>query len=176
MPRTTIHPDGRITYRTALFRSYAKARSFGICLTANNSRFEKAMVHCSGTSKTPSWFVTFEPKSRDRKRSLCADQQNARSARAEAQRFLFWPDPDRRTWNGEPSFWWCLSVTSGETYEVSPHGCTCWDYSIRCAPAGIECKHMLALSDWRSRGKRYRNLEFDWSDADSESGPAQRAA
>lgn len=152
MPHTTIGPDGRVTYRTSLFTLQAKAQSFARCLTANN-RFERVLVHASQTAKTPKWFVTFEPTSESRKDAIHAGQQDARAQRAAEQEFIFWPDPDRRTVNGDPLFWWCFSLSSGETYEVSPlGGCTCPDYQFRCQCAGLQCKHMLAWSAQRAAG------------------------
>lgn len=40
----------------------------------------------------------------------------------------------------------CLNVESGETYEVSPFNCTCWDWATHCrGPRGLVCKHMVML-------------------------------
>lgn len=151
MPRTTILPDGRVTYRTALFCSLPKAQSFARCLQSND-RFERAMVHASQTSKSPKWFVTFEPANESRKDAIHAGQQEARQARAEEQEFIFWADDGRRTVNGDPLFWWVFSLASGETYEVSPGDCSCPDYQFRCQNAGLHCKHMLAWSSQRAVG------------------------
>lgn len=139
MPRTTIQPDGRVTYRTALFSLQARAQSFARCLQSN-SRFERVLVHASATSKTPKWFVTFEPTSDTRKDAIHAGQQADRQARAESQEFIFWPDPDK------VNCYWCFSVESGETYEVTLGDCSCPDYQFRCKNCGIQCKHMLAWS------------------------------
>jgi hypothetical protein len=152
MPRTTIQPDGRVTYRTSLFASLAKAQAFARCLQSNTGRFEHSMVHESQTSKTSKWFVTFEPTLASRKDAIHAGQQEARQARAEEQEFIFWPDPDRLTANGTPMFWWCFSVASGETYEVSIGDCSCPDYQFRCRNAGMNCKHQLAWSSQRATG------------------------
>jgi hypothetical protein len=146
MPRTTIQPDGRVTYRTSLFSILGKAQSFARCLQSNSSRFERVMIDASETSKTPKWFVTFEPKSESRKDAIHAGQQEARQIRAEQQEFIFWPS-DRRTMNGDPLYYWCFSVESGETYEVSIGDCTCWDYFARCQCSGLRCKHMIARSN-----------------------------
>lgn len=146
MSRTTIQPDGRITYRTALFQSLSKAQSFARCVQANAVRFERALVHASTTSKIPKWFVSFEPKSESRKDALHAGQHEARKLRAAAQEFIFWPDP------AVANLYWCFSVSSGETYEVTHGGCSCHDYLYRCQNAGLQCKHMLAWSAQRAAG------------------------
>ena len=172
MPRSTIQPDGRVTYRTALFTSLPKAQSFGRCLTANDSRFERIMVHASQTAKTPKWFVTFEPKANVRKDAIHAGQQDARRQRAAEQEFIFWPDPDTI------NLYWCFSVSSGEPYEVTLGDCACPDYRFRCRCAGIQCKHMLAWSAQRAAGmigqtdKKSISREELQRRMDSDFGPA----
>lgn len=146
MPRTTIQPDGRISYRTSLFPVQAKAQSFARCLTANDTRFEHVMIHASERSKWPKWFVTFEPKAEARKDAIHSAQQDNRAQRAAEGEFIFWPDGDK------VSVYWCFSVASGETYEVTLFDCTCADYEFRCRRAGIQCKHMLAWSAQRAAG------------------------
>jgi hypothetical protein len=39
----------------------------------------------------------------------------------------------------------CWAVRTGETYEVSPFDCTCWDYRTRGQRYGLQCKHILML-------------------------------
>ena len=104
------------------------------------------MVHASQASKSPKWFVTFEPTAEARKDAIHACQQDARAQRAAEQEFIFWPDGDK------VNVYWCFSVASGETYEVTLGDCSCPDYQFRCQNAGIQCKHMLAWSAQRAAG------------------------
>lgn len=72
-----------------------------------------------------------------------ARQQAAREERALAQGSSYLWIRDKNA--GRPFFW--LLSTSGEVYEVDAQGrsCSCPDHQFRCAPAGLMCKHVLAL-------------------------------
>jgi hypothetical protein len=45
----------------------------------------------------------------------------------------------------------CENQESGETYEVTPFTCTCWD-AVRAERLGVKCKHVLMLEIAVTRG------------------------
>jgi predicted nucleic acid-binding Zn finger protein len=121
----------------------AQARSFARCLDCNTGRFQNVEIHRSERSRDEKFFITFQPVSASRLDALHSRQQEARQLRAEQQEFIFWQDPDCK------HVYWCFSVASGETYQVTIGDCSCPDYKFRCQIAGIQCKHMLAWSRQR---------------------------
>lgn len=128
-------------YRTRLM-DRARADRFARCLHAH-PHFTGAMVCESDRAKNPvrRYFVAYHPSNPERCADLLQQQEDQRRAKAETEGrdYLFCLDKD----GGRP-FFWCLS-TSGEVYEVDAHSCTCPDFQHRCLPAGIKCKHILAL-------------------------------
>lgn len=145
MTRSTIREDGKVTYRTSLFSSLPKAQAFAKCVSSNATRFESVLVHKSLTAKTDKWFVTFLPVNESRKDAIFQTQIDSRTARAESQEFIFWQAE-------ETNVWWCFSVHSGETYEVTLFDCDCPDYVCRCQKLGIQCKHQIAWSKQKREG------------------------
>jgi hypothetical protein len=67
--------------------------------------------------------------------SCAQDARVTRALRPDAD-FTFLPD--------HPGAWICSSP-SGATYRVSSSRCSCPDFAHRCEPAGLSCKHMVAL-------------------------------
>ncbi len=134
---------GEIGYRTTAMLPEA-AQAFARCITANATRFCNVQLCVSLNTKVEKLFVRFQPVSADRQETIRHEQQEARAERALEQPFMFWKDPDNRMMT------WCFSVSSGETYQVTPRDCTCPDFIYRCKDAGIKCKHMIAQRLWSS--------------------------
>lgn len=148
MSRTTINPDGAIVYRTKTME-LTRAAAFAQCIQANGTRFESVEIVESKHTKEESYFVTFRPVNTERQGDLYEAQWNVRKERAaeEGADYIFWKDTDR------PMVHWCFNPKSGETYEVTPFGCTCPDYYYRCSKAGLHCKHIHALEMFRGARK-----------------------
>lgn len=131
-------------FRTKLL-TRDQASRFAKCLTAN-ARFGAAEVCESTRAKSPDrrFFVAFAPSNPERREAILTRQQDARTERAlgEGSEYVWMQDKD-----GGRAFLWLLS-TSGEVYEVDPGGrsCSCPDFTYRCRPAGLRCKHLIALS------------------------------
>lgn len=116
----------------------AKAIRFANCLKAN-PRFVGVAV-CPSPKKSGHSYVTFNPASDPNGEAILLRQQDARAERAmtEGADYIFAADDSGR-------FVWCMNPKSGETYEVTSVDCTCPDHHYRCRPAGIQCKHIIAL-------------------------------
>src|SRR4051794_16930791 len=129
---------GTPAFRTRLMDA-DRAQRFAKCLSANGRFTNVAAVE--STRSAGKWFVTFQPANEERQAAILQRQQLARQIRADLQPFVFVLDID----GGRP-FCWCHSLQSGEVYEVDEESCTCPDHVYRCRPAGIVCKHQLALA------------------------------
>jgi len=116
----------------------ARALRFSSCLKAN-PRFVGVAV-CPCPKKLGHSYVTFNPASDPNGEAILARQQDARALRAatEGRDYIFVADDSGK-------FIWCMNPISGETYEVTSVDCTCPDHHYRCRPAGIQCKHIVAL-------------------------------
>ena len=131
------------TYRTKLMVA-GEAQRFAACLTANR-RFDRVSLQESDRAKHPDrrWFVEYAASNPERVADLTQRQQEARVARARAEgdAYEFIADKD-----GGRACYWCLSV-SGGVYGLDPTArtCTCPDFQYRCQPAGLVCKHLIAL-------------------------------
>lgn len=132
-----------LVFRTKMMTPEAAFR-FATCLAAN-PRFEGvAAVRSEKAKGERNTFVQFIPANEERRAEMAAEVQSQREVRAyqEGSEYVWVPDqsPNRR-------FLWLLSA-SGEVYEVDAAGrsCSCPDHTYRCAPAGLKCKHLLALA------------------------------
>lgn len=131
---------GTIRYRTKCLSIEAAAR-FARCLGANQ-KFTGVEIERSNRAKGEKcWIVLFQPASEARQESLEQRQQDTRAQRAAAQAFTFCADKD----SGR-LFWWVFSHSSGETYEVSEHSCSCPDQTYNLRGTSLRCKHRLALA------------------------------
>ena len=133
-----IIAQGQPAFRTRLMDADRAAR-FSRCLTANPRFANVAAVESPRSAGR--WFVQFQPASEERQAAILARQQTARQIRADREAFVFVLDID----GGRP-FCWCHSLASGEVYEVDEESCSCPDHVYRCKPAGLACKHQLALA------------------------------
>jgi len=118
----------------------AQALRFARALEAN-PRFTNVSVAESRQAKAPAkrWVVWYQSSNPARRAAVRDREQTARQQRAEAEgsRYLWVLDTDH-------PFFHCLS-TSGEVWEVTHASCSCPDATYRCKPAGLLCKHSLAL-------------------------------
>lgn len=138
--RTTILPTGSIVYRTKNL-PLDRAAAFARCIEANASRFRDVQI-CEASTAVPSFYVAFRPTSAKRQGDLYEQEWNVRKERAETEgeNYLFFRDADKQ------GVTWVFNPISGETYEVTPFGCTCPDYYYRCEKAALHCKHIHALA------------------------------
>jgi hypothetical protein len=129
---------GKPAYRTKTTREQI-ARSFAKAVSAN-ARFGTAEVFVSprATVTNPRrFYVVYFPS-----REIAADRirnyeqaKRVETAISEGKAYTFKPaGKDRLT---------CLNPKTGETYWLSPRGCSCEDYTFTAGPLGILCKHMV---------------------------------
>lgn len=125
------------SYRTQLL-SERRAAAFAKCV-AGNARFAWVrLCHSARAKGAECWYVSFQPSNPDRQQALLEYQIRERIERAAEEHFEFFAD-------GETAgLWYCLSH-SGAIYETRLESCTCGDALYRMNPAGLPCKHSLAL-------------------------------
>lgn len=144
--------DHTVAYRTANMPE-GRAKAFARCVAAN-PRFSEAEAVRNDRTKSPSWYVRFRPSSESRLDTMFHTLQDQRAQRAATQQFIFWQDPDRA------DLWWCYSVSSQQTYEVTIGSCSCEDYNFVCMNSGMQCKHMIAWSNQRGAGTLLTRAEL----------------
>ena len=132
---------GKVQFVTRLLKR-AQAERFAQCLRANR-RFVGVEVEVSGRTRHPDrrWRVAYGPANADRLLALLALQIDDRLERARRE------GPDY-VWRADEDFVsWRVLTCSGAVYEVDTAGrsCSCRDHQLRCAPAALRCKHLLAL-------------------------------
>ena len=130
MPHVTITTDGAICYRSKTM-TVERAAAFARCLAANAERFTSVEIVLARTKETQ-YLVQFRPVDPERQGDIYEQQWNVRAERAqqEGAEYIFWRDADKA------GVTWCFNPQSGETYEVTPFGCTCPDYHYRCRRPG----------------------------------------
>lgn len=125
-------------YRTKLMER-DRAQRFAACLRANPTFGNAAVCLSDRAQSERRFFVSYHPANPERIQDILDRKEGERAERAaaEGQSYTFVLDDSHR-------FLWCLSA-SGEVYEVTERTCTCPDFVYRANPAGISCKHCLAL-------------------------------
>jgi hypothetical protein len=126
-----------ITYRTKLI-SGQQAESFARALTAHPSFIEVQVEQSPRAKGEKRFYVRYKPTSARCQEAMKDRQQSAREERAKAQLFTFVRDESGR-------YHHCLSHQTGNVYEVTTCSCSCEDKVYRAGPAGLRCKHELAL-------------------------------
>ena len=148
--RTTLDRDGNPAYRSRLMPR-EKAVRFARCLQ-HNRRVRSVEVDRSPHAAGPRcWFVLWLPSAASSREGIARWMQYRRDLRAEneGRGYQFYPDPD------DPDLVYCISV-SEQVYELSRNRCTCPDYRMRCARAGLRCKHLRAY-EMRQSDDRYNH-------------------
>lgn len=130
-------------HRTRLVNE-SRALSFAKMVAAN-ADFTNVEVKFSPTAKGERrFFVSYVPTNPQRAAALRSIAEDARDQRAQDQRenYLFVPDCFGRGFHD------CVNLTTGESYEVSAHTCTCPDFHYRGSQQNppVPCKHMRMLA------------------------------
>jgi hypothetical protein len=148
MSNEIITQDGFIRYQTKSMQEFDAAIRFARCLQSNSSRFCDVEVVEVKTRKGLGYRVTFRPTNVERQKDMYERQYNARQERGQAEgaEYVVWADCE------EANRWNCFNPRSGETYSVTMFSCTCKDFTYRCSPAAIQCKHQAAVYSQREAG------------------------
>jgi hypothetical protein len=144
-----IHFDsnGKI-YKRSTLMTEAQAKGFCRCIAANTERYMAVeAVRAPGTDNR--WYVRWMPSSSTVRSTMRDYVQQQRSNRAASQaQGMVWFPTETEGW-----YWCTREREDGEVSQVHPRrGCDCADYIYRCEPAGLRCKHQLALETHLEEG------------------------
>lgn len=136
--RTVIY-KGRTFYRTKALAP-SRAAAFLRCVLRNPAFCDALIIRCPNAHDKSC--VLYAPVRADRRDALRQFQEDLRDKRAEfvSVNYHWFQDEGM----AERGWWYCCNL-DGEVYEVSLTGCDCPDHTYRSGPAGMPCKHMIAL-------------------------------